>query len=499
MSPFETFFRGIGDGEVVLFTTFTLDEAVLVELLKYEKVSPTQKIVVFHDILRHRNPGFLKSIFHNAMVYTIELEINHPKRCPVFHSKIWARLKINNNKPELIKLVVTSANLSSYHLVQREEGGTLESYKCFEGQGVSLPTETPIFDAAFLFPNKLELQKGWHRCKMTPHSLIIDARAGLNIKSVIYPLIHSLKALGVPEACAAPFVCGNAIMKHLKPTPKMMVYQGTHPKKHLAIHAKVMFFNQCMAMGSVNWTSQAMGCTIDKPINHETLLLVFKDDSIMRALRGFPYGTLINTDLDVPGDQDPEDPIPDWNDERKLRIAAPERALLCMENNIVSIKLTGGAKANTVKLRSLRNLDVGVTVKLQDNIIKQPLNAKSFASIIGKGNVELIGLARGRKVWITSLDYGEYWPILELQGSHVEPKPKPKRGNKCDGSEQRLTNHSDVRDMRQLVIQNPLKGPTMVAFTRWLYHHGLHSMDIPIWCQELARQLAEQSVKLELK
>jgi len=42
----------------LVFTTFTLDEAVLHALLQQHQVPKDCRIVVFHDILRRRNPGF---------------------------------------------------------------------------------------------------------------------------------------------------------------------------------------------------------------------------------------------------------------------------------------------------------------------------------------------------------------------------------------------------------------------------------------------------------
>jgi transcription elongation factor GreA-like protein len=125
MGELEKFFEGLRVDDVLLFTTFTLDEAVLVALLDKYHVHKDQRVVVFHDILRHRCPGILKSYYPNAMVYTVELTQSYSQRCPVFHSKIWARLSNNT----INKLVITSANLSQYHLVTREGSGTFESFQ----------------------------------------------------------------------------------------------------------------------------------------------------------------------------------------------------------------------------------------------------------------------------------------------------------------------------------------------------------------------------------
>lgn len=498
MFPIEAFFEGVGVDEVILFTTFTLDEAVLAGLLDSQSVSRAQRIVVFHDVMRHRNPGYLKSKYCNAMVYTVDLKSNHPKRCPVFHSKIWARIQFKSRGPELKRLVITSANLSPYHLVNRGEGGTLESYLCIDGRGIILPKETPIFNAAFLRPSESVLQRGLKRCRVNPHSLIVDARARLSIKALATPLLGCLKDLGSPEACAAPFVCDRAIRKHLAPATggrsnSFKVFGGSDPTTGLALHAKVMVYQECMAMGSVNWTAQAMGCIGNKPINHETLLLVPRDKGILRALRGFPHHFLSNQMLDVPADQDPDEAVgEDWLVERSLRINAPERAMLCFERDRLFIRLEGDfGKVNTVCIRSIRNPDEQVTLKLQANILKEPREASPLASIIGKGNVELIGIARGKMAWRAELDYGDFWAVLDSQRAGSIEKPTGKIRTRSERDRQGQ-NDPDVRDMRQLVIRYPHKGRTVATFTRWLNRHGVHSMPIPMWCQELAERLAKR-------
>ena len=63
MKEIEIFFAAIKTDEILCFTTFTLDETVLVALLQSQKVNPKQRIVVFHDVLRHRNPADSDTLF----------------------------------------------------------------------------------------------------------------------------------------------------------------------------------------------------------------------------------------------------------------------------------------------------------------------------------------------------------------------------------------------------------------------------------------------------
>ncbi len=53
------FFSGMKSDSALLFTTFGLDEVVLAQLLMEHKVQRDKRVIVFHDVMKHRNPGFL--------------------------------------------------------------------------------------------------------------------------------------------------------------------------------------------------------------------------------------------------------------------------------------------------------------------------------------------------------------------------------------------------------------------------------------------------------
>lgn len=165
---FEQFFSvpSISKEEILLFTTFVLDEAVLVSLLVEHGVSEDQRIIVYHDILRHRSPGYLVAHFPNATVCSVILQSGCEKQCPVFHSKLWARIK----GEKLKKIAVTSANLSAYHLVKAgEKTGSWETFMVMDCRpNQELPN-------SFIF-SKIEKTKKHKRLKKKPETLLIDTR-----------------------------------------------------------------------------------------------------------------------------------------------------------------------------------------------------------------------------------------------------------------------------------------------------------------------------------
>lgn len=489
-----SFLNDVKLDEILLFTTFTLDEAVLAELL-VPHVARNQSIVVFHDILRHRNPGFLRSKFPNAMVYSVQLTQTNEKRCPVFHSKLWARIQTKGGQQSIRHLVVTSANLSPYHLTRRE-GGTLESYKCFSGIDVPVPQGDSIFDLSYLLPSKQLLSRGVKRISLDPHSLIVDARKSFELTVTSEPIVNTLKSLGVATLCAGPFVCDSAIAKHLSPPRGFRVFDEPAPKSGFALHAKVMRFSDCVVLGSVNWTAQAMGVLGKRPINHETLLILKGGNNTGKALKGYPFRSLGSKVTNVPGDSEPDDESSgDWLFDRNLRIHAPDQALLIIERGKAHIKLLGEfVGATSVLLRCTQD-DEKLSVHVKGRVIAEPTdanNANRFAAILESGNVELIGLFRGRKVWRVFLDYGIYWPALEVQRKKRE-KQGVGTGRTNMPSETQGAVNLDVRDMRQLVIQNPEKGRSIVEFTRWLVRHKRSAVMIPLWCGKLADRLHERA------
>ncbi|MDE2341952.1 MAG: hypothetical protein KGL63_00940 [Betaproteobacteria bacterium] len=493
MRELEPFFEGLQEDEVMLFTTFALDEAILVALLENYGVPKQQKIVVFHDILRHRCPGLLRSFFPRSMVYTVVLTKSFDNRCPVFHSKVWARIKGEIAQ----KFVITSANLSQYHLVKREGSGTMETLQYLSGASIQCGTIGEVFSPERLYPTKEEVFKknGLDRLKMKPHSLIVDTRIGVSMRVADTPLVEELKKLGVPEFCAAPFVCDGAIIKFFSPLKSFKVYEGEHRKKNLTLHAKVMAFPDCLVMGSVNWTAQAMGC-MGKPVNHEVLLITRRDNSnsLINGIQGFTARKLGHDGTEVPADQDADEEINDWLTERLARINAPEQALLNISENRASITLTGKfRKASKVRLVNL-NGEESISVQFRGITVREPIEKNeihAFAKIIASGGVVLHGLKKNSEevIWKVELNYQNYWPAFEA--IRKLSRPVQRVGEGVVKKERNNIHFSDVRDIRQLVLGSKEKAKGFVTFNQWLVHHEVGSVSIPGWCLSLAELITK--------
>src|SRR4030042_5345416 len=129
------FFEGIEKDSALIFTTFGLDEMVLVQLLRQHKISPRRRIVVFHEIMKHRNPGFLRTHYPNSKVVSVELSRRRTdKYCPIFHSKIWGEISSSTDRCK--RLAVHSINLTRFHLDNKKK--TLESFHLIDGLNISL-------------------------------------------------------------------------------------------------------------------------------------------------------------------------------------------------------------------------------------------------------------------------------------------------------------------------------------------------------------------------
>lgn len=491
MEALNDYFNGLSDKETLLFTSFTLDEAVLVGLLHGNSVPSQQKIVVYHDVLRHRNPGALKAYYPNAIVYSVVLNNPTKDRCPVFHSKIWARVTDKG----LSRLAITSANLSQYHLVKYEKSGTLESFHILNSRMIALGKWGAIFYKKSLFPNLKLIRKGYQRVLMDPYSLVIDARKDIEIRAIKEHLFTEITLLGKPQLCAAPFVCDVAIRKYLAPEIKFKVYDGVGKKSGLALHAKVMFFDKCMALGSVNWTAQAMGC-LGKTINHETLLITQHDKAVLNCLqKDYTSRPLADKKESMPADEDMEEPLGNnWLEERSARIAAPEQAVLLIRNNHASIELRGKFEGVTwLHLKAIEG-DGSILIKLKGPMVNEPKNQKSqhaFATILASGSVLLSGLRNknSKPTWNLELDYGSYWPSFE------KIKKLASTGVATDSTQSARENSSirffDVRDIRQDVLNNPAAAQDYVTFNQWLHRHNMGVTPIPTWCMTLANKLTE--------
>lgn len=483
---FSTFFKipKIKENEILLFTTFTLDEAVLVSLLTEYGINKNQRIIVYHDIMRHRNPGYLFAHYPKSIVYSVILKKGN-NQCPVFHTKLWAR--IENKK--LQKMVITSANISAYHLVKTDDkSGTFESY-------LEIPCANESMPNSFIFNNIKHDRRlhGHERLNnVVPETILIDTRnkfkIGLSKNSIFY-IIKGIDEK--PVMCAAPFINGKAINGILENNTKdkFKVYTGRNIKTGLALHAKLFLFEKTAVLGSANLTAQALG-NAGKTINHELVLLKKHRQREFNKFRKFGLIDLTLCKSVVPGDI--LEDIQDWNVERLKKINAPKDARLKISKQRAHIELIGKWQSGNIYIR-MEHLEEFIPLKLKQKNILRPTNynRRKFAKIISKGNVIIYCKKYNNVIWEIGLDYGDYWQALELR-SHFNGASGNGDGTYHLKSNQHIAQY-DVRDMRQLAITEPDKGKNIAPFVRWLSTEGISVAHIPEWCQELADKIKESN------
>jgi hypothetical protein len=56
-----------------IFTTFSLDEQILVTLLQTHRVRTDCRIVVLHDLMKRHKPGFLRQFYPDSTVVSVTL------------------------------------------------------------------------------------------------------------------------------------------------------------------------------------------------------------------------------------------------------------------------------------------------------------------------------------------------------------------------------------------------------------------------------------------
>ncbi len=485
---FRTFFKTpkIKEKEILLFTTFTLDEAVLVSLLNEYGVNKNQRIIVYHDIMRHRNPGYLFAHYQKSTVYSVILKKGN-NHCPVFHTKLWAR--IQNKK--LQKMVITSANISAYHLVKSgDKNGTFESY-------IEIPCANENLPNSFIFNNIKHDRSlyGHERLNnIDPETILIDTRNKFKIglsKNSIFNTIRGIDE--IPVFCAAPFINGKVVNGILESSAndKFKVYTGRNIKTGLALHAKLFLFEKTAVLGSANLTAQALGRT-GKTINHELVFLKKYRKKEFDAFKKFDLIDLMLCKREVPGDDDPEESIEDWNIDRLKKIDGPKDALLIIKNKKAHIKLTGKWQSGSIYIKT-EHLEKSIPLKLRSNNILKPTNKNNkqfeFAEIISKGNVKVYCKRYNNTIWEVELDYGDYWQALELR-SHFNGTSGIGNGTYHLKSKQHIAQY-DVRDMRQMAITEPEKGEKIAPFVQWLNNEGISVIHIPRWCQTLAKKIKE--------
>jgi hypothetical protein len=322
------FFRAANEANAdgFIFTTFSLDEQILVTLLQTHRVRTDCRIVVLHDLMKRHKPGFLRQFYPDSTVVSVTLT-NTNVRVPIFHSKLWMAIR----NIQCVVLAAPSLNLRRYHLDQ--------GYKTFETfpwwSGLSIPIRTI---------SKLDKLFTWQkantvRLKLTARTIVVDDRQQPPVLSdcdrAAIALIREVENRGQLIGCAAPFVGKRAIeaLRRLNELPGRgpTIWSERH-KNGTALHAKLIETTKYMFLGSANLTCQALG--VDNPGNHEALVIGRRGTlKLQNVLKGFPrikIDELSAMEDEESADRSPEDDYEDWSERRKLAANGPREVRLAL-------------------------------------------------------------------------------------------------------------------------------------------------------------------------
>ncbi len=499
MLPINKFFdEAIGPGRALVFTTFSLDEQVLVELLRKHNIPTDQRIVVFHDVMKHHAPGFLRQHYRQSLVVSVEIIGTQGARnkCPIFHSKLWLAVE---KKPFRCRvLAVPSLNLRRYHLDQSAQ--TFETFPWWSN--LSLPLD----QMKWMTKNFLFHRRGLVRHKISCATIEVDARTGSPTRLVSWrkPAIQVIRGIlsgEEPIGCAAPFASRNAISRIFQNA----IAKGRVPfvwmdrrSDGTCLHAKLLTTRKYLVLGSTNLTCQALG--IGQFLNHETVVAALRGTlNLAKLLRGFSridYSEL--NAPEEPGDWDENDkPCEPWLEHRRQALNGPRQVVLELNNGTPQICLSGSlGGATRIVITSLREgspvpMDLKAARRLR---FKSHESELQLAEHIFATPVEVRGRRNGQDVWTRELDCDSFWAVLENNASHLlELRTKLSQISRRRKPLARTTasSYGDVRDSRTIAYLDPKLGHDERDWQIWLIglSRDLPVQVIPAWCVNLAQRI----------
>ncbi len=496
------FFNDIRPDNALLFTTFGLDEIALVQLLKKYHVPSKQRIVIYHEIMKHRNPGFLQVHYPYSKVISVELN-KKPKGniCPIFHSKIW--MEISKTPFRCLKLAVLSANISRYHLDSNTGTKTCESFEHWKGLSTKLP-KGDLFDRRLIFEGE-----GKTRIKIHPATFIVDDRmAEVKIKRATISVFDNLSSLMKENgeslvACAAPFINKTPIVRLGKSNKKVKIWSG-NKRDGTRLHIKIIEMRNHIIFGSPNITMQAFGLTKHGIVNHETLVITrkLKSFNLNRDLKGFRRIKIGELDDDEKEPFEDADGINNWVQQKLWTVNGPDSVKLILNED------TG--RAEILILGDLHDI-TKVTIhhyvddKLSDAILqvspekhlrfKTKEQQERLVEAVLSPPILMKGIKSKRVIWIHEINLGEFWTWLENNLDFINLVRSSYDNG--DNSRHREYSHGymvfdDVRDLRLKAYQERKLTSRVQLWHSWICKYGrgeVLSQGIPNWCIELGKQL----------
>ncbi|MBN1545409.1 MAG: hypothetical protein JW902_01975 [Syntrophaceae bacterium] len=477
----------------LLLTTFGLDEIVLVELLKTARLDSRYRIVVFHDIIKRLNPGYLKIAYPNSKVIGIRLPSSKGISCPVFHSKVWVIL---SSRRRISRVAVHSINLTRYHL--SDPARTVESFWYRKKLDLTLPP-SPIFRSLYKGLNQ-------SRLRIPPETWIInetvDGRvtircsrqsAGDEIKKHLLDFPATLQA-------GAPFI-STRVLQDLGINPELVPIKCGFIEKRgrtISLHAKLILQNRAVLAGSPNLTAQAMRIS-QNPVNHETVLILKRSGRpLEKAMHSFPKLDIADDVTETPGD-DPDLFGEDWEKERRLADNGPNSIQLELvpKEKIAQIRLVGklsgahviclhwdpsGVKETSNHLVLVaRRGRIRVPKKKQPHLVELVLRPPVIVE--GKRN------SSSKPIWRRELDLGDLW--RELTHGSIKEGRSSSEGSTERGSKNQNQSHKifeDVREIRDYILAHDARN---IKWLWWILRFQSTKpslQNIPTWIQILRKE-----------
>jgi hypothetical protein len=494
------YFRGIEKSNLLLFTTFGLDEIVLVQLLRKYRVSNQTRIVVIHEIMKHNAPGFLKTYYPDSKIISVEIprKKGH-KYCPIFHSKIW--MEVSRSPFRCRRLAIHSINLTRYHLGEKEK--SLESFFFLEDMFLKLPKD-PLFKESILLRGRKT-----SRIKIKPRSVFVDAESKkvslLVLNQSVGQLVDKvLEVKGEPVIeCAAPFVNKTTVRSLMKNENQIKIWKGRR-NDGTGLHAKIVGTKRCLFLGSPNITNQAYGLGTKGLINHETILLRGKPKGfkLETYLQGFPRVKM--EDLDDENHEDYEDQdvsdigASDWNQAKDWATNGPDDVVLTLNKKTGKAEiLITGSVGRITKIVMCQTFENGnfqplLTLKSKERIQVSKENQKHLVRTVVSPPTIIKGIRGKKTYWIRELNLGEFWKWRESNIRRL--KSIRMLGNGTLPAEEsphpgRWIVYDDVREQRDMAYSNDRLLLHNHELNNWLCKYGDRKLIIPQWCIELGKEL----------
>jgi len=502
------FFKGLPQNGTLVLTTFGLDEIVLERLLKEVGVPQNYPIYVFHDIIGHRNPGFLRTSFSRPQIIGVRLPSTKRYRCPVFHSKVWIVLSPDRR---VCRLAVHSVNLTRYHLAVPVQ--TFESFWCRRDLDLPFP-RSPLLSVVHKNISKNAVRRIGRSAETW---IITESADGLvsfefsprSAGEIISKVIanHADKPKRIRElVAAAPFVNVEVLKELHRDTVNISAHTGCLPEKNksrsIFLHAKVLAAAGAVIGGSANFTRQALrvGC---KPVNHETVLVLRRQNrTLHRLLKKFPPIEQSPEDDDIPGDDPELNGEKAWEEARRLADRGPRDVRLELDprSRLARIRLVGspdGARVLSICSGSAghgKQIEA-LNLHARRGLIRVPRIKQSLLAKIVLPDMPVVVEGRknaaGKALWRRELDRGELWSDLSAWHKSLmrcQP-PTPDRDAQNGPPPPDGSRFVDIRDIRDRILLNEA-APT--AWFGWILRYQDHDpylRDIPDWILKLKEKL----------